>query len=137
MMKFNCEFGEWSRGKKVMAVIGMVVLGIAGVAGLALLFGIVIRELWNWLMPAIFGLGPIDYWQAVGLFILGKLLFGGFGHGGGHSSKSEKKIEARIEKRLEEAFCSAEREDRYEEYWESEGRAAYERWKSTRTTGQD
>ncbi|HPH02187.1 MAG TPA: hypothetical protein PLM00_01925 [Spirochaetota bacterium] len=137
MMKFHCEFDNWSRGKKVFAVIGMVILGIAGVLGLALLFGIVIRELWNWLMPGIFGLGVIDYWQAVGLFILGRLLFGGFGHGGGHSSKADKKIEARIEKKLEETFCSSASDDRYEEYWESEGRAAYERWKGSRTTGQD
>lgn len=38
--------------------------------------------LWNWLMPAIFGLHSIGFLQALGLLLLSKLLFGGF-HGGG------------------------------------------------------
>lgn len=40
--------------------------------------------LWNWLVPAIFGLGAITYWQALGLMVLSRLLFGGFRPGGGH-----------------------------------------------------
>lgn len=39
--------------------------------------------LWNALLPAIFGIVTITYWQALGLVILGRLLFGGFGKGGG------------------------------------------------------
>jgi hypothetical protein len=40
--------------------------------------------LWNWLMPALFGLAHISFWQAIGILVLSKLLFGGFGsrHGG-------------------------------------------------------
>jgi nitrate reductase NapE component len=47
-------------------------------------FGFVVMSLWNWLMPIIFGLHPIHFWQAVGLLILSKILFGGFygRHGG-------------------------------------------------------
>jgi len=46
-------------------------------------FGIVVMALWNWLMPAIFGLAVISFWQALGILILSKLLFGNFrlGHG--------------------------------------------------------
>lgn len=33
--------------------------------------------LWNWLMPAIFGLGEISFWQALGVLVLSKILFGG------------------------------------------------------------
>jgi len=46
-------------------------------------FGAVVMALWNWLMPAIFGLGAISFWQALGVLILSKLLFGSFrfGHG--------------------------------------------------------
>ncbi len=32
-------------------------------------------------MPSIFGLHTITFWQAIGLFVLSKLIFGGF-HGG-------------------------------------------------------
>lgn len=40
--------------------------------------------LWNALLPAIFGITGITYWQALGLFFLSKILFGGFGHRGLH-----------------------------------------------------
>ena len=40
-------------------------------------FGFVVMGLWNWLMPALFGLKVIGYWQATGLLILSKILFGG------------------------------------------------------------
>ena len=64
-------------------IFRLIGLGIAGVvlAGLfALVLGVVVQWLWNWLMPDIFGLNPISYWQAFGLLFLAKLLFGGFGH---------------------------------------------------------
>jgi hypothetical protein len=43
-------------------------------------------RLWNWLMPSIFGLHEITYWQALGLMVLSWILFRGFrgprmGHG--------------------------------------------------------
>lgn len=38
----------------------------------------VVMLLWNWLMPAIFNLGVINFWQALGLVLLSKILFGGF-----------------------------------------------------------
>ncbi len=45
-----------------------------------------VQHLWNWLMPEIFGLHMITYWQAFGLLGLSWLLFGGprmFPRGGG------------------------------------------------------
>lgn len=45
--------------------------------GLALGYGLMF--LWNALMPAIFGLTAITFWQAIGLFVLSKILFSGFG----------------------------------------------------------
>ena len=36
----------------------------------------VVMSLWNWLMPALFGFRLISYWQAVGILILSKILFG-------------------------------------------------------------
>jgi hypothetical protein len=51
------------------------------IAACLTLAGFVVMLLWNALMPVIFHLGMITFWQAVGLFILCKLLFG-FGKGG-------------------------------------------------------
>ena len=42
--------------------------------------------LWNWLMPLIFGLITINFWQAFGLYVLSRLLFESY-------SKSPKRIE--------------------------------------------
>jgi hypothetical protein len=45
---------------------------------LVTVFGFVVMRLWNWLTPALFGWHPITFWQALGLLILSKILFGGF-----------------------------------------------------------
>ena len=47
----------------------------------ALLFGFVVMHLWNWLMPPVFGLHALSFWQALGLLVLARLLFGGFHRG--------------------------------------------------------
>jgi len=39
--------------------------------------------LWNWLIPVIFGLAVINFWQALGLLTLSKILFGFGGKRGG------------------------------------------------------
>jgi len=46
-------------------------------------FGAVVMLLWNALMPQIFALPVLHYWQALGLLILARVLFGGLG-GIGH-----------------------------------------------------
>lgn len=43
--------------------------------------GGVIMLLWNGLMPTLFGLATIGFWQAAGLFLLGQVLTGGFAVG--------------------------------------------------------
>src|ERR1700744_4340389 len=53
------------------------------VAAFIALAGFVVMSLWNYLIPAIFHLGVITFWQAVALFVLCKVLFGfGKGHHG-------------------------------------------------------
>lgn len=37
-------------------------------------FGFIVMLLWNWLMPAIFGLTTITIWQAFGLVLLSNFL---------------------------------------------------------------
>lgn len=49
------------------------VIGILGMV--ALILGVPLMLLWNWLMPEIFGLTEITFWQAVGLNILSSILF--------------------------------------------------------------
>lgn len=42
------------------------------------LVGLAVMSLWNALLPAILGVSAINFWQAVGLLALSRLLFGGF-----------------------------------------------------------
>lgn len=46
-------------------------------------FSAIVMLLWNWLMPLLFGLVTINFWQALGIFVLARILFGGFGFGKG------------------------------------------------------
>jgi hypothetical protein len=57
----------------VQMLVFVLIVGIIVVLG----FGQAVLHLWNWLMPAAFGLHPITYWQALGLLGLSWLLFGG------------------------------------------------------------
>lgn len=53
------------------------------------LFGEIVMHLWNWLMPAIFGLKMITFWQAIGLLILARILVGGLGGGSNSNRKRQ------------------------------------------------
>ncbi len=73
-----------------LAILGMVVFVALG--------GEVVRLLWNWLLPTLFGWRQITFWQAVGLLALCRILLGGFGlGGGGHRSKFRRRMAERWE----------------------------------------
>ena len=74
------EMKDRRRGWKILRLIGLGIGGVCLAGLLALVLSIVVQWLWNWLMPDIFGLKQITYWQALGLIILGRLLFGGLRH---------------------------------------------------------
>lgn len=63
---------------------------------LAAVFGLAVMLLWNWLMPEIFGLTTITFWQAVGLLALSWILFrrGMPGRGGRGGPWRRQRIEA-------------------------------------------
>ena len=62
-------------------ILAWTVGGIAIGVLIAFLFGWLVMLLWNWIMPAAFGLSTITFWQAWGLVILAHLLFkSGPGH---------------------------------------------------------
>ena len=72
---------------RTLKIIGMVLLGIVGFAAVTAGVGAVLMLLWNALLPALFGLPVLGFWQAVGLVVLtqnvSRLLFGarrGWGH---------------------------------------------------------
>ncbi len=56
-----------------------VVVALAAFLGLIavviVILGYPVMLLWNWLMPGIFGLSEITFWQAIGLNVLCTILF--------------------------------------------------------------
>jgi len=57
----------------------ILVLAPLGIAAFLAIGGAVVMQLWNWLLPALFGWSAITFWQALGLLALCRILFGGFG----------------------------------------------------------
>jgi hypothetical protein len=60
---------------KVFHFFWHIVLVLAAVAG----FSAIVMLLWNFTIPGISGLACINFWQALGLLVLCRLLFGGIG----------------------------------------------------------
>ena len=77
-------------GEKVGVGIGLAVLGV----GLFFLYGWLVMAMWNWLMPALFRLPTMDFWQAIGLPFLIMLLFMGVGSNSGEKQKDRKRKRA-------------------------------------------
>ncbi len=65
----------WFKRMKPHLIPLFIIGGIAFAAAMAFVFGIVVMALWNWLMPEIFGLTTITYWQAWGFVLLAHILF--------------------------------------------------------------
>lgn len=77
------------------AVKGLKIILFVVVAGTVM--GLVIKSLWNWLIPSLFGLHGITFWQALGLLLLCKLLFGGFHRHAGYRGHWKQKMKERWE----------------------------------------
>lgn len=56
--------------RRALGFLGFAILFV-GLAGLA------VMALWNALLPAILGVTTISFWQALGLLLLSRILFGG------------------------------------------------------------
>lgn len=62
--------------------------------GFIALIGYVVMLLWNNILPEVLGVNTITFWQATGIFVLCKILFG-FGKGGGGRFR-EKMMQRRL-----------------------------------------
>jgi hypothetical protein len=79
---------RWSvRGLAVLAVV------VAVVAALSL----AVMLLWNSLVPELFHGPPLQFWQALGLLLLSRILFGGLRRGGWHGHWRQRRWRERWE----------------------------------------
>jgi hypothetical protein len=58
---------------------GLMILIFGIIAVLA--FGLLVMSLWNAILPQVLGVKAITFLQALGILLLSKILFGGFGGG--------------------------------------------------------
>ncbi len=72
-----------------LAILGLVLFIFIG--------GEAVMHLWNWNLPPLFGWREITFWQALGLFALCRILFGGFGFHGSGRSNSRRRMKERWE----------------------------------------
>jgi hypothetical protein len=97
------EMEAWWEERKLEEKVVLVILFAIGGAGLMFLFGWIVMLLWNWLMPEIFGLKSVTYWQAWGLLALSCILFGRIGGSGSSSgSKSDRRRKKELRRYLRE-----------------------------------
>jgi len=97
--RFNDWWRERTLAEKILTGLGFAALGI----GLLALLGLVVMLLWNWLMPDIFGLKTLNYWQAWGLLILSTILFKGLGSNTNTSaSRSDRKRKQQLRRYMQE-----------------------------------
>jgi hypothetical protein len=123
------------KGSKVVRIIGWTLGGLLLAVIFAFLFGLIVQMLWNWLMPAIFGLGKISYWQAFGIIILAKILFSGISHhrDNGHDyfrrKFHDKERASDINRDLDWVHSEDPKNWKYyRQYWKDEGKEAFEKY---------
>ena len=127
----SAQFNMWQQMPKGLKVAVWIVLGILFFVVMAFVLGWVIQLLWNATIADMFGGPTISYWQAIGVFILAKILFG-FGVGGSNSSgsKSRKKKEAEAVSAEPETMPDLAVDETFRKFWQEEGREAYEAFRT-------
>jgi uncharacterized membrane protein len=79
---------------RVKRLILIAPLAILGMLLFIAIGGFIVLQLWNWLLPPLFGWSQITFWQAIGLLALCRILFGGFRlHGSGRSDFRRRRAE--------------------------------------------
>jgi hypothetical protein len=123
-------------------VVFWTVVGLAGMAAFGLLFGVIIQWLWNATLADMFGLPEITFWQAVGIFILAKFLFG-FGGGSGPRASTQREMRKNTQqaKQLAAEACAPAapeegsdlpglaEDEKFRRFWREEGKDAYEAYR--------
>ena len=69
-----------SRRSRIGIKVGKIIACVIVFGGL---FTFAVMSLWNAILPDVIHVSPINFWQALGILILSKILFSGMGGGGG------------------------------------------------------
>ncbi|MCG8333201.1 MAG: hypothetical protein MJE63_01710 [Proteobacteria bacterium] len=140
----------------VLRVLKWTLLGVIMAVIFALIFGVLVKWLWSVTLAPLFGTATPGYWQAVGIVVLARLVFGGF-HRNGHKSRysysghyKNEKREAWLRKmhdRFHEESPISEDDDtlqipddlkkHYREFWQKEGKEAFKNYLAKRQSNEE
>jgi hypothetical protein len=90
----------------------------AAIVGITLFMGIggwIVMHLWNWLLPGIFGWRMITFWQALGMLVLCRILFGNHSWRGGPRSGMRERMRERMGARWPE--MTPEQREKMRQRW--------------------
>ena len=96
-----------NRGLRMILLLPLVVVGMALFAFLG---GQLVKALWNWVAPPLFGWRTVTFWQALALLALCRILFGGIGFHPSRRSRMAPEERERFRRRVRETFGFAPRE---------------------------
>src|SRR5271167_3147523 len=83
---------------KMKKLIWIVPAAIIGIALFIAIGGGIVMQLWNWLLPPLFGWRLLTFWQAIGMLALCRILFGGVSGRGFRRSYSGRRMAERWER---------------------------------------
>ena len=128
--KFNGRSGF------VIKIVGGIFGGLILAVLLAFLLGFFVMLLWNFLMPSIFGLPAINYWQAFCIILLAKIVFGPGIHGFDKGRRHERWEKWKDYRKNYEGYDKSKWNVKggwknwkyYDDYWTEEGKEAFEKY---------
>jgi hypothetical protein len=136
--------------RKSAGFLMRLVGGLTVAALIGLLFGVVVQHLWNAILPDLFGFPEVDFWQAVGLVVLSRLLFGGMGPKGRGPFKRHGEFDRHRHQSVRDyyrrrhlpwsygmhdtLYNSADESDRkaFRDYWSERGQKDFEAYRKER-----
>ena len=80
------------------------------------LFGLLVMTLWNAILPEVIGVRSINFWQALGILVLSKILFGGFS---GHKRNRRRGRDKWMEMKQKFAGMNSEEREKFKAEWKN------------------
>ncbi|MCS3801773.1 hypothetical protein [Niastella sp. OAS944] len=96
---------------------GKAVMILVFCTAFVMLFSYIVMRLWNGILPDVLGVKLISFWQAMGILVLSKILFSGFG---GFAHKKEQ-FKNRFRQRMREKWenMTPEEKIQFKEEWKN------------------
>ena len=102
---------------------GKAVMILVFCTAFIMLFSFIVMSLWNGILPDVLGVKTITFWQALGILVLSKILFSGFG--GFHHKKEQ--FRNRFRQKMLDKFekMTPEEKQRFKEEWKTRCRGGW------------